>query len=155
MKKQLTSIFILLLMMISCNGKQENKAEEITDIPDKKTEIAEKECYQYAKNNDSISLTLIHGENQKVSGDLVYNFYQKDGNFGSFDGIIKGDTLILNYHFESEGMKSLREEIFLKKGSNLMRGYGEMASLNGKEFIKQRKTIQFDDEFALAKVDCE
>ncbi|NBL64006.1 hypothetical protein GV828_02195 [Flavobacterium sp. NST-5] len=153
MKKQLTFIALLLLMIISCNDKKENTPEN-QNIPEKKNKIAAKECYHYAKNKDSISLTLIYGENQKISGDLVYNFYQKDGNFGSFDGIIKGDTLILNYHFESEGIKSLREEIFLKKGLNLLRGYGEMAILNGKEFVKERKNIKFDNDFALLKIDC-
>lgn len=140
--------------LFSCGDKSEKKQEtEPTEQP--KNEVAAKECYRYAKNKDSISMTIIRGEGNKVSGDLVYNLFEKDGNFGTFEGVFKGDTLLIDYNFESEGMKSLREDVFLKRGENLLRGYGEMAEINNKQIIKERKNIKFDEDFALSKTPCE
>lgn len=147
-------LFIVLAGLISC-GKKEGQKENQEEVKVSEKEVATKECYSYTKNNDTITMTLIHGEGDKVSGDLVYNLYEKDGNFGTFQGIFKGDTLLIDYNFESEGMKSLREDVFLKKGDNLLRGYGEIAMIDGKQVIKQRKTIKFDEDFALTKKACE
>src|SRR5690606_8098358 len=91
-----------------------------------------------------------------VIGEMFYNFYEKDGSFGSFEGIVKGDTIFGDYDFESEGTTSKRELIFLKKGNTLLQGYGDVeVDENNTTVFKKNARITFDEKFPLTVVDCD
>lgn len=60
------------------------------------------------KDSAKLSYTV---SNNKVSGRLIYNNFEKDSQQGAISGTISGDTLKLKYKFASEGVNSERENI--------------------------------------------
>lgn len=91
----------------------------------------------------------------KVTGTLRINLYEKDLNEGTIDGEMKGDTLIADYTFYSEGTSSIREVVFLKKKDQLIEGFGETVMLEGKQVFKNRSTLSFDNSLELTAIECD
>lgn len=154
MKKHFNLIVIALLALgVSCKEQAETKPpqQENTAVSEK----YEEHCYLYAQNKDTIALMLTQSKNLVV-GEMFYNFYEKDGSFGSFEGIVKGDTIFGDYDFESEGTRSKRELIFLKKGNTLLQGYGAVeVDGNNTTVFKSNTSITFDEKFPLTAADCD
>ncbi|WP_299396966.1 hypothetical protein [uncultured Gelidibacter sp.] len=156
--KTLTKLLVLALFTISVSCKEDTKNPKSLETEEKEKPTIpknEEQCYMYAKNKDTITLVL--KENKTLAtGQLFFNFYEKDGSHGSFEGIMKGDTLYADYDFEAEGTKSKREIIFLKKGNTLLQGYGELEvdAQNTTVFKKDAK-ITFDEKFPLTAVACD
>ncbi|WP_133757527.1 hypothetical protein [Gelidibacter sediminis] len=144
-------------MNLSCNDnskKHTTSKDSETKTEFKNTHVNE-HCFLYAKNNDTIQLVLKEYKTT-ATGYLLFNFYQKDGSHGSFEGVMKGDTLFADYNFEAEGTKSKREIIFLKKGQTLLQGYGELeVDAHNRTVFKKDATITFDDKFPLTAVACD
>jgi hypothetical protein len=107
----------------------------------------------HATPTDSIRLHLTN-QNNAVTGELEYQLAEKDANTGMLRGQMKGDTLFAEYTFQSEGMESVREVVFLKKGDGWVEGYGEVEEKNGKMVFKSNARLQFDDKTVLTKVAC-
>lgn len=104
-----TSIIVLsFLIFSSCN---QDKKEESTKTEVKTTQT--ETCYQYAKDSSTIKLKVVIKDNI-ATGNLIYDYYQKDKSQGTIKGEIKSDTLFANYKFMSEGIESIREVVFLK-----------------------------------------
>tara|TARA_R110000868_G_scaffold49204_4_gene158786 strand:- start:269 stop:736 length:468 start_codon:yes stop_codon:yes gene_type:complete len=113
------------------------------------------ECYSAVIKKDTVYMTLNIKGDQLVSGKLSYIFYEKDKNFGTLVGEIKNDTLYADYSFMSEGIASVRQVVFLKKGNNYVEGYGAVIDDNkGKVIFKDVKQLNFDGSMILSKVDC-
>jgi hypothetical protein len=110
-------------------------------------------CYSYTNKKDSV---LLHANisDSAVSGNLYYNFYEKDKNNGTITGKMKGDTLLANYTFTSEGKQSVREVAFLLTDSTAKEGYGEMLQQNDKMIFKNSHNISFTNSFLLYKQKC-
>jgi len=115
--------------------------------------MADKSCYAYIKNKDTVSLSLTKAGNA-VTGELNYNFYEKDKNSGTIAGVIKGDTIIADYTFNSEGVSSVREVIFIKKGDVLAEAYGPVVEKSGKTVFTDKTKLKFDDHVKLAPIPC-
>lgn len=94
----------------------------------------------------------ISGDN--IVGDLNYKFFEKDKNSGTIKGNMKGDTLIAEYKFMSEGTESVREIAFLKKENDFVEGYGDMEDVNGKMTFKNKKGLKFSNTLILKNVQC-
>lgn len=109
-------------------------------------------CYRYAREGDTITLNISTVGN-RVSGDLVYDWAEKDRNSGKVSGETRGDTLFMDYIFMSEGMESVREEVFLKKDGRLIIGYGEAEEKDGKWAYTDHARLKFDT-IRLSPVDC-
>ena len=105
------------------------------------------------KGKDIISANLII-DGQNVSGNLAYNFYEKDKNTGSILGTIKGDTLLADYTFQSEGQESIRQVTFLRKNKTLIEGYGESKQDGNKSVFSNAKAIAFNSSTLLKEVSC-
>ncbi|RKS25189.1 hypothetical protein CLV94_0219 [Flavobacterium endophyticum] len=151
--------FLVLGMIISlaaCNKKAED-TQVVTEPEMEQPEITApaKECYEYANGKDTISLSLAITNGNNVSGDLKYALFEKDGNTGTFTGMFKGDTLYADYMFQSEGMTSVREAVFLRKGDALLQGFGDITEKDNKQVFKDKKSVKFDEKMALKKVACE
>ncbi len=99
-------------------------------------------CYLYTKEKDSIELNMTRKGNH-VTGQLSYNFYQKDKNKGTITGEIQKNILIADYVFQSEGMTSIREVAFLVKDTCLIEGYGELIEQGDKMIFKDRNALSF------------
>lgn len=147
----------ICVLIISC--KQENKTDEITKTDQieepilKEPKNYDENCFLYAVNKDSISISYTIIED-KVTGKMHYNFFEKDGSFGDFVGEFKGDTLIGTYDFESEGMQSNREVIFLKQNDQLINGSGKIIQRGNSETFEPNTKFSFNS-FKMNKANCE
>src|SRR5687768_4887307 len=99
-------------IFVACQPK-ENKTTNTNVSP-----ATKQSCYSYIKNRDTATLTLITS-GHVITGELSYKLFEKDSNYGIIKGEMKGDTLIANYVFNSEGKKSTRQVAFLKKDGKL------------------------------------
>lgn len=115
--------------------------------------VAEQACYTYVNGKDTADLTLIT-TGIVSTGELNYKWFEKDKNMGSIEGEMHGDTLIVNYTFNAEGQQSVRQVVFLKKGDQLLEGFGDVEERNGKTQFKDLKKLDFSKPIAFQKVAC-
>ena len=143
-----TSIIALnLLIFTSCNQEKKQESKKI-EVKTTQTET----CYQHTKDSSTIKLKIVI-KGDLVTGDLVYDYYQKDKSQGTIKGEIKSDTLFADYKFMSEGIESIREAVFLKTVNGWVEGYGEIDDKNGKVMFKNK--ITFDNNATLKEITCQ
>lgn len=155
MKKVLAITVIILVVLVSC--KKAEPAPEITPDPPKKAEVVEPagdQCFASRLNGNIVALSFNVNSHQEVNGKLSYNLTGKDKNEGTLIGNMKGDTLVADYTFVSEGVSSVREVVFLQKDGTLIEGYGDVVDANNKVTFKDKKKLKFDAKNTLTKVDC-
>ena len=158
MAKLLAIATIILTVLISL--KKETTTTEpvqITPSPPKEAEIVEPagdQCYAWRANGSVIELSFNVNSHQEVNGKLSYNLVGKDKNEGTLFGNMKGDTLVADYTFNSEGTSSVREVVFLQKDGAFIEGYGDVATANNKVSFKDKSKLKFDQKNTLTKVDC-
>ena len=123
MKKVILLGVVFMTVFVSC--KKEKETEETTIAPEEivADETVSEECFSAIIKKDTISMYLNVKGNQIASGKLSYKFFEKDKNEGTLVGEIKGDTLFAEYTFMSEGVSSIREVAFLKKGNTYVEVY--------------------------------
>lgn len=154
MKNYLFAMLAITGFIASCQNNSNTKdvSESITEKRNVTSNT--KECYLYIKNKDTVSLTLNKVGND-VTGDLTYNLYEKDRNYGTITGKMKGDTLLLNYTFDSEGVSSVRQLAFLKKDNQLIEGFGPEEEKNGTMVFKKLSDLKYDPKsIVLSKTTC-
>lgn len=157
MKKIIVSGLVLMSVLVSCKKEEEKQVETIPDASEKIVveEQVSDECYSGSIKKDTILMNLTIKGNEVTNGKLSYKFYEKDKSEGTLVGELKGDTLIADYTFMSEGVSSVREVAFLKKGDSYIEGFGDVVDDNkGKVTFKDKKQLKFDGNVVLLKVDC-
>jgi len=137
-----------LFVSASCNNTTSEKKGETNDS----NILAASSCYLYTSGKDSIFMKL-NTVGNKVTGALVYNFYEKDKSKGALTGTLNGDTLFANYTFQSEGIESVREVAFIKKEKGYIEGYGDMDDKSGTKF-KNKNKIKFSVSSLLRQIEC-
>lgn len=150
-------LFVVAAALIFSSCQSENNQEKSPNNSSSNAEdvkISETYCYAFIKDNDTARLNYI-STNGITTGELSYNLYQKDKNNGILEGEIKGDTLIADYIFESEGSESVREVVFLMKNNELIEGFGEVEEKDGKTIFKNRSKLIFGNSIVFKKVDCQ
>lgn len=158
-------IFILALfalVILSCNS--ENRKKITSDSPAKVIAVdttftsanpkKSSTCYAYTGKGDTASLKLdIDGD--ELTGELNYKLFEKDNNKGKIAGELRGDTIVAEYIFDSEGMRSVREVVFVKKDDGkIYEGTGEVIEKNGKMMFKDRSALKFGQGIVFTKIDC-
>ena len=138
-----------ICLMASCND-QPTKTVSTTPV----TKVGSINCYQYINKKDTVTLKTIVAD-ELITGSLVYNFYEKDKNSGTIRGSMKGDLLIADYSFMSEGVNSVRQVAFKKSEGAFIEGYGEPQESNGRTTFKNIDSLNFNNSVLLSKVDCE
>ena len=154
MKNIIPVIAIATVFMASCqsNTNKTTSTQDSTLVSaDPKTNGSN--CYLYSKNRDTATLTIKVTDN-KVSGDLSYNLFEKDKNKGTIEGIVNGDTLITDYTFQSEGATTTRQVVLLKKGDQLIEGFGDIEEVDGKTKFKNISKLKFENSILFDKIDC-
>lgn len=157
-------LFIYLLLTISCNTKEKtldpgakdsNIVSETPDNTDDKfiSTTPLTQCYAWAESKDSAFLMVTYMDD-RITGDLVYDWNEKDNNKGTIDGFIKNNTINAWYTFQSEGVTSVREVIFKTDGTSLLEGYGEIATNGDTVKFKNREAIKFAAERPFNKINC-
>ncbi|WEK19982.1 MAG: hypothetical protein P0Y49_02290 [Candidatus Pedobacter colombiensis] len=159
MKSTILIMVAFSLIMAACNSENKNKQpadnEKIAATnPPTDLAISTSDCYVHIKNRDTATLK-INIDGQNLIGELNYKLFEKDSNKGEITGQIKGDTIIAEYTFNSEGMKSVREVAFVKKADgNMYEGTGEVMEKNGKMVFKDHSALKFDDSMVFTKTAC-
>ncbi len=153
-------LFVILAAMAtsSCNNNVKPPTEVATmkdtsKVIENKIMIPLSSCFSTSTGKDSVHLKVEVFENV-VTGKISYKFYEKDSNTGDFEGQLRGDTLLADYIFNSEGKKSVRQVVFLIKDNVATEGYGDMEEKNGKMVFKNLKAIVFGEGMILTKVPC-
>ena len=150
--------FFTVFIFSACNNNnntvEENKDSISGGIKNIDTQRKnEKHCYENYSEKDSVKLELITNEN-KVTGILQIKLFNKDENKGTFTGKMRGDTLIADYIFMSEGTRSVRQVAYLKRNKTLIEGYGNVEEKNGKMVFKNISQLNFKDITPLVEVSC-
>ncbi|AFL79762.1 hypothetical protein Aeqsu_0239 [Aequorivita sublithincola DSM 14238] len=147
------------IAITSCKNETKNEDPEVVspedgDIMESDVNPPEIACYRYVSEKDTVLLQM-EKMNDDVAGTLSYNYFEKDKNDGTFEGIMVGDTLKADYTFESEGSVSVRELIFIKKENKLVEGYGELEQVAGKIKFKKKTKFNFNYLMPLEEVNCD
>jgi len=111
-------------------------------------------CYRFTGNGDTIILKLLY-VGQAISGSLVYNLSGKDKNVGTIQGGMKGDILIADYNFQSEGSWSTRQVAFKKQDDKFIEGYGDIISTDKKTAFRSTDSLHFNENLKLMEIDCD
>lgn len=140
----------LVVLFDACQPTQNETAQNTEAKTDTSASVI---CYQYAANKDTIRLR-VNRTGEKVSGTLLYSLYEKDRNQGTIAGTLKGDLLLADYTFQSEGMTSVRQVAFKRKGNGWVEGYGDVTTKNDIVSFKNVDYLRFNDAFELGEVAC-
>ena len=146
MKRLLVFGFVL-----GCAACVENPSKRDKGISTIKSSITG--CYVYMENGDTILLNL-HEKNGTVSGKLLYQLDGKDRNTGTIVGSMRENVLLADYTFRSEGVTSVRQVAFKKKGTTFRDGTGEMTEKNGKMWFSDPDKLKFNTGPVLTKTVC-
>lgn len=155
MKKNITACICCVTLLFACNEGANKEPSHVANDTGKKSIVTAdtKACFSHISGKDTVLLKYTD-QNGAVSGDLTYNYFEKDKNTGSISGKFIGDTLLADYTFRSEGIISTREVIFLRSGNTLKEGFGDVKDEQGKMIFKDRSQIKFPAENSLEKSDC-
>lgn len=153
--------YLFLLMAagtVACNSTTNNNTTvdslpATTDTGTMHIQVPNMQCFKSIKGSDTVYLKLERFPNV-VTGNLVYNFYEKDKNAGTIDGVLKGDTLIADYTFMSEGQQSVRQVAFLIKDSTATEGYAAIIEEDGKMIFKNTSQLDFSKGIQLKSIPC-
>lgn len=158
--KKLLICASVVSMALACNnsGKESTETQSTATTTNKPSGenvplSASMECFMGNSGRDTVSLS-VNRDGDKVKGQLSYRFYEKDKSHGPIDGWIKGDTLIADYTFTSEGTESVRQVIFLKNGDTFTEGYADQTEKDGRMIFKNLDNVKFGNAFVLKKVEC-
>lgn len=108
--KQIFAGTVVVSILSSCNHNSEKVFTTPVVLDETKME-SEHSCYIYTSSKDTVNLYLQIVGNC-ITGDLSYNYFEKDKNVGTLTGFMKRDTLFAEYKFISEGNESVREVFF-------------------------------------------
>ena len=159
------SFVFLLLLLFACNNPSAS-----TDAQDPATEgsvhagaadtlVTSAEplvltgCYEMTMKKDSAFLDL-QVEDTIITGTLDFNFFEKDRNRGTLQGVLRNDLILADYTFQSEGVTSVREVIFKIKEGTLLHAYGEMKEQGGKLVFVDYADLQYPEANPFIKVSC-
>ncbi len=149
-------IIVLLFILFACNNSTGNSNTE-TSATDSLTAITTPSspiCFAFASATDTVELKLLIQTDRSVTGELHYKLSGKDGNHGSIQGSINGDTILADYKFMSEGKESTRQVVFLKTDSLITEGYGPVEQVNGEMRFMKGSTQDFSKGLKLFLTNC-
>jgi hypothetical protein len=157
MKHSLLFLSLAAIAVGSCNEPKKSteaiNRKDTSKAIENKIMIPASACYATTTGKDTVHLKVEVFEHV-VTGTLLYKLYEKDSNIGEFEGQFHGDTLLADYTFMSEGIRSVRQVVFLIKDSMAMEGYGNMEEKNGKMIFKNPQELIFGKGLIMEKVPC-
>lgn len=110
-------------------------------------------CYEMTMKQDSAFLSL-HVQDTIITGDLRYDWHERDGNVGTIKGVLRDSLIIADYTFQSEGLTSVREVVFKIIDTTLLQGFGELKERDGKVVYKNAAQLQYMNSSPFVKVPC-
>ncbi|HLT08204.1 MAG TPA: hypothetical protein VK014_11810 [Cyclobacteriaceae bacterium] len=148
----------MFLLLIGCSSPRQNeqKVQTVEQESDRDgATIPASGCYMYATDRDTVYLVFDPPHGDTITGELRYDFFERDGNVGFIEGTRRGDTLIADYTFLSEGMISVREVGFLLADDQVIEGYGEVDEVDGKMVFWHKNSLDFSKGLIMPRIPCE
>jgi len=130
---------------------------------DKKAEIAKdsivnKTCYAASYEKDSAAMIVTKMASGKIEGSLLVKYASNPENNGQFKGKFSGDTLYVDYRFNTGGDKSkvfTNPLAFLRKDGKLIMGIGQIETTLGRSYFVKGKPINYEaGKFTFVEVPC-
>ncbi|MBC6109988.1 hypothetical protein ACFOG5_07555 [Pedobacter fastidiosus] len=152
------SIIYLALISIpfvfACN--QSNKSS--ADSAEKSDSVTNQTCYASSFEKDSAAMIVKTYSSGRVKGSLLIKYGSKPENNGLIEGNFKGDTLYVNYRFNTGGDTTnvfTNPLAFLKKDGKLIMGVGQIETTLGRSYFVKGKPINYvAGKFTFNEVNC-
>ncbi len=151
MKSKFLFFLVVSFLVASCDDTSKSKAENASRAGDKN--ISAVSCYRYANTTDTITLKLTRAGNL-ITGTLVYQLAGKDKNTGTIQGSMRGDILVADYNFMSEGIRSTRQIAFKQDQNFFVEGWGDIDTSNNRVRFKDIGALRFNEATRLTGWDC-
>lgn len=156
MKTQLLTCLIAATL-VGCNTKKSTTSESESSLPTGSesgtASESQAQCYALTTASDTVRLNITR-QGDAVTGTLLYQLAGKDKNTGTLSGKMRGDTLLADYTFQSEGQESVRQVAFLAKDGGFAEGYGPVQEQAGKMMFTPNAPLTFESNRVLTKATC-
>ena len=76
-------------------------------------------CYHATVGDSSSLLQIKDPSADELTGELIFQNYEKDSSYGVFTGKFAADQLTIDFTFQSEGIESKRQIVLTKSGDEL------------------------------------
>jgi hypothetical protein len=139
---------VLIVSLICCDEPPRSAKNHSASNPDALG------CYRYANERDTFHLKVIITD-RLLTGSLVYDFGEKDKSEGIIRGQLKGDLLLADYTYRSEGTQSTRQVVFKYSSDTFTEGHGPTEMQNGKMVFSNIDSLYFSNAIIFRKLNCE
>lgn len=134
------------------NNKTGTSAKTKTDS------LVNQSCYAAVFEKDSAAMIVKTLASGKVTGSLLVKYANKPKNNGKISGKFNGDTLLVDYRFNTgkDTTKVFTNPLaFLKKDGKLIMGVGQIETTLGRSYFVKGKPINYEaGKFTFAEVGC-
>ncbi len=146
------AIALTIAGLSACNSNSNQNQESVQTSQNQEHHLADLEGnYEYKENRDTIRLSL-SVERDSLVGNLMYSFFEKDKNVGTFKGVLQDSLIVGEYRFMSEGMESTRETVLGIVPEGLIEGFGEIVDKDGKMKFVDKNNLRFDHGMLIKKI---
>ena len=146
------SLFGVSLLLMCRQPSNKKDAETLMNI------ASTKSCYLAVDGSDSAFLTINNYTQRAVAGNLVIRYADHRKNTGKFTGSFSGDTLFVQYRFQSDkNAKTVFTNplAFLKSGDSLILGTGKIIKNLGRVYLDEKQGLDFEKgRFRFHTIDC-
>ncbi|WP_235528547.1 hypothetical protein [Pedobacter sp. Leaf194] len=151
-KKFAYLVFAIVPFVYACSSS--DKKTETT----KADSVINQTCYASAFEKDSAAMIVKTMASGKVTGSLLIKYGDKPQNNGGLDGKFHGDTLLVDYRFNTGGdtTKAFTNPLaFLKKDGKLIMGVAQIETTLGRSYFVKGKPINYEaGKFTFVEVPC-
>jgi len=153
-KNPIYLVLISIPFIFACN--QNNQAD--SNSANKNDSLTNQICYAAAFEKDSATMIIKTFSSGKIKGSLLVRYGSKPENNGLIEGKFKGDTLYVDYRFNTGGdtTKVFTNPLaFLKKDGKLIMGVGQIETTLGRSYFVKGKPINYEaGKFIFNEVNC-
>lgn len=144
----------LLLTCIGFESCKKDTTEKVVVVE----EPSSVECYKAVYEKDTLDLKINTLKEGKISGTMEMRIFNLPKKVGELTGEVRGDTIFASYTFTQDANKDKTFKnpmAFLKRGSELILGNGEIETTMGASYFVKGKPIDFDNvKYKFTAVDC-
>ncbi|WP_316844533.1 hypothetical protein [Pedobacter psychrodurus] len=145
-------VFATVPFVFACN-----QSEKKTDMA-KKDSVTNEACYAAVFEKDSAAMIVKTMSSGKVIGSLLVKYADKPENNGKISGKFNGDTLMVDYRFNTgkDTTKAFTNPLaFLKKDGKLIMGVAQIETTLGRSYFVKGKPINYEaGKFTFKEVSC-
>jgi len=153
MKRNLSYfLFAAVPFVFACNQSGQ-KTDSV-----KKDSVINQTCYAAFFEKDSAAMIVKTMTSGKVTGSLLVKYADKPQNNGKINGKFNGDTLLVDYRFNTgnDTTKAFTNPLaFLKKDGKLFMGVAQIETTLGRSYFVKGRPINYEaGKFTFSEVNC-